>query len=51
MQKVKKIIKGLLTYNENLPPILNKARVYNAYMAAWELICIAFFVVIAGRTN
>ena len=51
MQKVKKIIKGLLSYNENIAPVLNKSRVFNAYMAVYEIGCCVFFVMISGRTN
>ena len=51
MQKIKKIVKGLLSYNENIAPVMNKSRVFNAYMGAYELACCVFYVMVAGRTN
>ena len=51
MQKIKKILKGLLSYNDNLAPVMNRSRVFNAYMTVFELACITFYIMVAGRTN
>ena len=50
-RKIKKVVKGLLAPNPNLTPILNKARIFNAYMAWYEVACMVFYIGIAGRTN
>ena len=51
MQKARKIIKGLLAYNENIAPVMNMSRKYNTYMALYEMIAIAFYMLVCGRTN
>ena len=51
MQKIKKILKGLLAYNENIAPVMNTARQYNTYMAVYEIAAIAFYLIVCGRTN
>ena len=51
MRKVKKIVKGVMSSNPNIPRVLDKSRVYVAYMAWFEFATILFYLVVAGRTN
>ena len=51
MRKLKKIVKGIMASNPNIPRVLDKTRVYMAYMAWFEFACMIFYLGVAGRTN
>lgn len=51
MEKVKRFRDRLFSKNPNLTAIMNKARIYNTYLAIIELLAIFFFIAIPGRTN
>jgi len=51
MDKLKIIVKGLFSKNQNLTAIMNKSRIFNTYCACAELTAILFFISIPGRTN
>ena len=51
MRKIKKIMKGIMASNPTIPIVIDKSRIYMAYMAWFEFACIIFYLAIAGRTN
>ncbi len=51
MEKIKRFRDRLFSKNPNLTAIMNKARIYNTYLAIIELLAIFFFISIPGRTN
>ncbi len=51
MDKLKKFRDRLFSKNPNLTAIMNKARIYNTYIAIIELLAIFFYIAIPGRTN
>ena len=51
MFKIKRLLKGLLKSNPYLTPVINRSRVYNAYMSVADIGMIVFQLSITGRTN
>ena len=51
MHKIKNLLKGLVTDSPQVTKIINKSRKLNAYYSGFEIVCIVFYISVAGRTN